>query len=172
MIHSLNQSRCDVNAMSTVKLLTQRISPVFTTLCDKASWVVRVFFFKVDVCCRPSGILTERLSCMFTPRELLASHGCHWHLCFYQRFLQLFGLFNDAARKRNHENKVLTVHICQLCLLHILWADPSDCVTASAHVSFVLTLRGAQMLLRGRNKTMQHILNLKTPQNSAHPSNT
>lgn len=85
-----------------VTLLIQTMALVFTTPSDEASWAVRVVFFKVDISCRLSGVLTEWFSGMFTPRELLASQSCHWHLCLFLRLLLLLGL-NDVAKGKKKE---------------------------------------------------------------------
>lgn len=114
-----------------VTLLIQTMALVFTTPSDEASWAVRVIFFKVDISCRLSGVLTEWFSGMFTPRELLASQSCHWHLCLFLRLLLLLGL-NDVAKgkkrrgQRQMENKVLTAENCLAVLTThpVSWSKP------------------------------------------------
>lgn len=88
--------RCDVTP------LTRRISLVSASPDEPRFWAAGVIFFKVDVSCRPPATLTDRLCGMFTPRELLASQSCHWHLC--HRLPPLFGLLNDAARKKKKKS--------------------------------------------------------------------
>lgn len=134
MKSSLNLSRCDANMMSHA---ADSESLVFTTPSDEASWAARVIFFKVDVSCRLSGVLTEWFSGMFTPQELLASQSCHWHLCLFLRLLLLLGL-NDVAKGKKGEcrgrwkNKVLTAEKRLAALLHILRAEPQPCVCTRA----------------------------------------
>lgn len=133
MQHSLNLSHRDVSVMSNCWLSGSRWS--LLQRLPRPPGPVRVIFFKGDASRRPSAMLTERLSGMFTPQELLASQSCHRHLCLFHRMLPLSDFLMMQHKKKqtnkhakaDRKTKPSQRRAVTLCLLHIPRADPSHC---------------------------------------------
>lgn len=129
MEHSLKLS---LYSQHDITLLTQRISLVFTTAPDEAFWAVWVIFFKVDVSCHPYGYLAcfHQWSCW--RRKAVTDISVSSTIsCLSSDFLMMRQRKKYAKADRNIKSLQSTA-VTLVCLLHILWADPCDCVCTCA----------------------------------------